>query len=133
MVGLLDGQLASAIYAGFKNKLLIGTFRRRAIDETEGLDELGDPRSVVETDYSCQGFTDNYSEFFRATFGVPDTDLKVCIFAKSLSAGVRPLKDDLVRFQSIWYQLKTVSVDPATALWECRASKIQGVSDACRS
>lgn len=133
MAGLLDGQLASAIYAGFKGKLLKGTLRRRAVDETQGLDALGDPRGVTVTDYPCQGFTDNYTEFFRATFGVPDTDLKVCIFSKSLPVGVRPLKDDLVQFQSVWYQLKTVGTDPATALWECRASRVQGVLDDCRT
>jgi len=133
MAGLLDGQLASAIYAGFKNKLLVGTLRRRAVDEAEGLDALGDPQHFTETDYTCQGFVDNYSEFFRMSLGIPDTELKVCIFAKSLPAGVRPLKDDLVRFQSIWYQLKTVATDPATALWECRASRVQGISDECRS
>lgn len=132
MAGLLDGQIADAIYAGFKGKLLKGKLRRRAVDETEGLDGLGDPKHIVETDYTCQGFVDNYSEFFRTSFGVPDTDLKVSIFAKSLPAGVRPTKDDLVQFQSIWYQLKTITTDPATALWECRASRIQGISDECR-
>ena len=132
-MGLLDGQIASAIYAGFKNKLLKGTLRRRTAIVTMGLDELGDAVRTESTDYACQGFVDEYSEFFRATAGIPDTDLKVCVFAKSLPSGVRPLKDDLVKFGSVWYQLKIVNTDPATALWECRASKIQGDIDACRS
>lgn len=132
-MGLLDGQLASAIYAGFKNRLLKGTLRRRTAVVTMGLDTLGDAIRTTETDYSCQGFVDEYSEFFRATAGIPDTDCKVAIFAKSLPSGVRPLKDDLVRFQSVWYQLRTVATDPATALWECRASRLQGDVDACRA
>lgn len=132
-MGLLDGQLASAIYAGFKNRLLKGTLRRRTAVVTMGLDALGDAIKTSETDYDCQGFVDEYSEFFRVTAGIPDTDCKVAIFAKSLPSGVRPLKDDLVRFQSVWYQLRTVTTDPATALWECRASRLQGDVDACRA
>lgn len=133
MAGLLDGFLADAIYKGFKNKLLIGTLRRMSFVRAEGLDERGDPNRRTPTDYLCQGFTDEYSEFFRATAGVPDTDLKVCVFGKSLPAGVRPQKDDYVQFRSTWYQLRTVMVDPANALWECRASRLQEENDDCRA
>lgn len=132
MAGLLSGQIADAIFKGFKGKLLKGTLRRRVVDQSVGLDDRGDPIAVEPTDYTCEGFVDEYSEFFRAQTGVPDTDSKVCIFAKSLPAGVRPIKDDLVQFNSQWWHLKTVGTDPATALWECRGSKVQALGDECR-
>lgn len=133
MAGLLEGQIADLIYKGFKNKLLTGTLRRRAASAAVGLDEYGDPISSPPTDWTCQGFTDEYSEFLRGSLGIPDTDLKVSIFAKSLPSGVRPLKDDLVRFQSVWYLLRTVGTDPATALWVCQATKLQPEDDSCRA
>lgn len=134
MVGLLEGQIASAIYKGFKDKLLKGTLRRLAADAATGLDKLGDPINIEKTDYACQGFVDEYSEFMRAQAGIPDTDLKVCIFAKSLPASIKPQLDDLVQFKSIWYQLKSpIGTDPAIALWICRASKVQGEIDDCRA
>ena len=132
-MGLLDGAIAKAIFDGFKGKLLKGTLRRRTAVVAVGLDERGDAISTTTTDYACEGFVDEYSEFFRATAGVPDNESKVAIFAKSLPSGVRPLKDDLVLFGGQWWQLKTVNVDPATALWECRASRTQAFVDACRS
>jgi len=132
-MGLLDGFIASEIYKGFKGKLLKGTLRKFVVDQTVGLNTKGDPISVDPVDYTCEGFVDEYSEFFRAQTGIPDTDCKVCIFAKSLSSGVRPLKDDLAQFQFVWYQLRTVSTDPATALYECRASRLQPLGDECRA
>lgn len=119
MPGLLEGQIANAIYKGFKNKLLKGTLRR---DVPSSLDARGDPVSTSPLTWGMQGFVDLYSESFRAQFGVPDTDAIVNIFAKSLPSGVQPTKDDKVLFRSQWYQLRTVSVDPALALWMCQRS-----------
>jgi hypothetical protein len=127
MPGLLDGLIAKAIYDGFKNKLLKGTLKRISVDPSAGLNARGDPVATIEQTWACQGFVDTYSEFFRTTAGIPDTDSMVAIFAKSLPEGVRPIKDDLVQFatpigSNPWYQLRSVGVDPATALWECRGS-----------
>lgn len=121
MPGLLEGQLAKAIYAGFKNKLLTGTLRRvvPGID----LDDNGDPRDSTIQTWTVQGFTDKYSAFYSAQAGIPDSDLKVCIFAQSIP-GVTPTKDDKALFQGKWYQLRKVGTDPATALWECQAFEI---------
>lgn len=132
-MGLLDGQIANAIFNGFKGKLLKGTLRKFVVDQTVGLNTKGDPIAVDPVDYTCEGFVDEYSEFFRAQTGIPDTDCKVCIFAKSLPSGVRPLKDDLAQFQSVWYVLRSGATDPATALWEGRATRIQALGDECRA
>jgi hypothetical protein len=128
-VGLLDGDLARAIYAGFKGRLLVGRLLRIAPAPSAGLDALGDLQSPGLVAYRLEGFTDQYSDFSRATAGIPDTDVKVCIFGASLPAGIRPLKDDRVAFTrkgvESWYQLRRDATDPAEALWECQAYAIE--------
>ena len=127
-MGLLDGQLAKAIYAGFKGRLLKGRLYRTETGESAGLDELGDEVAPSLVSYGLEGFDDNYSAFYRATAGIPDTDVKVCIFAASLPAGIRPTKDDrvvLIRAGAErWFQLRADATDPAEALWECQAYEI---------
>ena len=118
MPGLLEGQIAKAIYKGFKGRLLAGTLRRETLGTT--LDAYGDPTGASVSSYSIEGFVSGYSAFYRATAGIPETDVKVNIFAQS-SPGLVPSKDDLVQFQGVWYQLRSVNVDPATALYACQA------------
>jgi len=135
MAGLLD-QIAKDVYAGFKGKLLKGTLRRVAADSAAGLDKLGDPRDTLPTEWPCQGFVDSYSDRFRPKDGISSTDAKVCIFARSLPAGVRPLKDDIVEMPAgTAYQLgDDIKTDPATALWECAGTLVQAATeDDCRA
>lgn len=126
-MGLLDGDIAKAIFAGFKGKLLAGEVRRESA--AGGLDEHGDPVAVAVSYTAMEGFTDEYSDFYRAQLNIPDTDLKVNIFAQS-APGFEPTKDDKVRFGSKWYQLRKIKVDPAGALWECQAFEIEAPIDA---
>jgi hypothetical protein len=125
-MGLLTGDIANAVYLGFKGRLLSGTLTRLTPSTTKN--DLGDPVSETPTSYTCEGFVDGYSAYIRATAGIPKTDSKVCIFAKSLPAGVRPQQDDIVVFttrpsgmQSTWQLRPGMTVDPAGALWECQA------------
>lgn len=118
MPGILEGTLAKAIFNGFKGRLLKGTLRRETLGTT--LNSHGDPTGATVTTYSIEGFTSGYSDFYRAQAGIPETDVKVNIFAQS-SSGLVPTKDDYVQFQSVWYQLRSVKVDPATALYTCQA------------
>ena len=127
MAGLLTGKIAKAIFKGFKGKLLTGTLRH--LTPASGNDEYGDPNSEVLTTFSIEGFTDQYSAFYRAQAGIPETDLKVSIFAQS-SPGLVPVKDDTVLFGSTWYQLLTVGIDPAGALYECQAFEVPTPIDA---
>lgn len=117
MTSLLTGQLASAIYAGFKGKLLKGQLYRVGSDS--GLDSDGYPISPVGVLYSCEGFTDVIKDTFKGN--TDSTMVLVCIFAKSLPSAYAPLKDDLAFFKGNWYQFVDDSTDPATALWSCRA------------
>lgn len=124
-MGILDGQLAKQIYAGFKGRLLRGRLRR--IVSPSGLDANGDPVGGKTEIKKLEGFTDNYSDFSRAN-GIPETDLKVCIFTSSLPPGYRPLKDDKVGMTQAgverWFQLRRDATDPAEALWTCQAFEI---------
>lgn len=123
-MGFLDGDLAEAIYKGFKGKLSTGIIRQFSAPTSGALDEYGDPIEVAATDTDIEGFAEGYSEFYRAQAGIPETDLKVNIFAQSCP-GVVPGKDDLVKLTragaDTWYQVRKVAVDPAQALFTCQA------------
>lgn len=120
-MGILTGDIAKKIFQGFKGKLLTGILRHA---EPQGaLNSYGDSTSQTTTDYDIEGFVDQYTAFFKSQAGIPDTDLKINIFAQSIP-GVTPTKDDKAQFLGVWYQIRRVSVDPATALFECQAFKI---------
>lgn len=114
-MALLD-KIAKQIYAGFKGKLLTGTLSH---SEGSGADEYGDPTSTVTTEYACQGFIEDYSLYYRATAGIPDGDVRIVIFAQSLSA--TPTKDDKITMRDQQYQIRQVRSDPAQATWELQA------------
>lgn len=126
MAGLLTGKIAKAIFNGFKGKLLKGTLRHDTPSST--LDDKGDPIAATPTRFSVEGFTDEYSAFYRAKAGIPETDLKVNIFSQS-SPGLTPTKDDRVTFGGVWYRLRKVNVDPAGALFECQSFEIPTPAD----
>lgn len=127
MPSFLDGPLAAALYAGFKGKMRAATLRKTVIPTSGGLDGRGDPLTTTGVRYGCEGFTEDYSELYKTQAGIPATDLKVCIFAASLQAGIAPAKQDQVMITgplpggSNWYQIRDVRTDPATALWTCQA------------
>lgn len=127
MAGLLTGDIAKAIFKGFKGKLLAGELRREVA--TPLTDEFGDALASTPSFFSVEGFTDQFSDFARASSNIPDTDLIVAIFAQS-SPGLVPEKDDKVTFKGKWYQLRKIKVDPADALYECQAFEIQPPFDA---
>jgi hypothetical protein len=127
MAGLLDGVIAKAIFKGFKGKLSKGELRRAI--PSAGLDEYGDPNAETPAYFSVEGFSDEYSEFYKAQAGIPETDLKVAIFGQSIKPSTIPAKDDKVTFKGQWYQLKQVGVDPADALYECQAFRIPAPAD----
>lgn len=121
MPGLLNGQLAQQIYAGFRGKLLRGILWRSSPASSGGLDERGDPLATSTSTWPCQGFVEGYDAVFRERAGIPETDSKVNIFAASLPRGISPQKDDKVQMGGSWWQLRKVATDPATALWTCQA------------
>lgn len=133
MAGILDGSLADAIYKGFKGKLLTGSIRQLVTPESGGLDSFGDPQDGVPVYTALEGFAEDYDDAFRARAGIPQTDVKVNVFAKSIP-GIVPSKDDIVRLRQAgvdtWYQLRRAKIDPAGALWECQAFVVPEPDDA---
>ena len=131
-MGMLDGELASSIFDGFKGKLLTGSLRKRTVPTSGGLDRAGDPIDSASADHSFEGFIDRYSEFSHAQAGIPESDLKLCIFGKSLAAGIAPERDNIAQitgpagsiYVGRWYQIRKAAIDPAGALWECQSVQI---------
>lgn len=126
-MALLTGDIAKAIFNGFKGLLLTGELRR--VTPSSAVDEYGDPLAPTISYTAIEGFTSRYSAYYKAQAGIPDTDLKVSIFAQSAPA-LTPNKDDKVTFQNRWYQIRAVDVDPATALWVCQSFEIDPPVDA---
>lgn len=119
MASPLESQIAQAVAAGFKGKLLTGTIRRETV---QSLDDNGDP-VVTNTDYSFEGIRDSFSAYFAATAGIPLTDARILIIA-GLTAVV-PSKDDKIKIGGGWYQVRrVVEVDPATATYTLAAFAI---------
>lgn len=126
-MALLTGEIANKIFKGFKGKLLSGELRRET--PSTAVDEYGDPLVPTNSYTAIEGFVSGYDEQFRAESGIPDTDVKVNIFAKS-APSLTPNKDDKVLMNGQWYQLRKVKTDPATALWVCQSFAIDPPVDA---
>lgn len=130
-MGLLDGELAQSIYDGFAGKLLTARYHAHTVPDSGALDALGDPIDTDTVPTACEGFIDAYSAFTRAQAGIPDTDMKVCLFGKSMP-GVTPERDGLVEitgpagsiYAGRWFQIRERRVDPAGALWECQSFEV---------
>lgn len=120
MASLLDA-IPKQIFSGFRGKLLPATL---TVITSSGVSSTGDATTLTETDYTCEGFLENYNEYYRAQAGIPNTDLKWNVFAASLPAGIEPSRDDKVKFRGDTYRIRTVETDPAKALWYGRAFKI---------
>lgn len=125
-MGLLDGDLSSQIYDGFKGRLLTGEVRRKVRPTSGANDAHGDPLEVDEDQWSIEGFIDTFSRFTRARAGIPDSTVKLCVFAQS-APDWTPHKDDLVRVGVQWTKLTggPLDIDPAGALWTLDADRIE--------
>ena len=115
MTSLLDGGLARIIGRAVDGLMLDGVLTR-GVSTTA--DERGNP---VETDdeYPFRGFTENYSATYRATAGIPSTDLAVNIIAASIAT--TPKIDDRVTMRGTTYRIRSVTTDPAQAMWVCQS------------
>ncbi len=134
-MGILDFEIRQAIWDGFKGRLLKGILRRYTLPTSTGLDDKGDPIDTSDfTEYVIEGFRDEFSRYTKAQAGIPDTDFKISIFGGS-QPDLTPKSGDLVRLDRkgtspLWSRLNGekggIMIDPAGALWECRASEIEG-------
>jgi hypothetical protein len=126
VASFLEGQLANAIYNGFKGKLLKGTLTRMV--GGTGTDEFGDPVGATSQLFPFEGMTDTFSAMFRAQAGIPETDIKVLIIAKSITT--EPKNDDklsITNAQSGTKNLqvrKIVEIDPARATYTLQCYEV---------
>lgn len=125
MASPLESQISKAIYAGFRGKLLEGTLRRSVNAVSGGLDSLGDAAAFGLQDYRLEGFRDAYSAYTRAQAGIPATDSKLVIIARSVA--VRPQQGDKIWIDGNWWQIRgTPDTDPATATYTCQGFIVPG-------
>jgi hypothetical protein len=115
MASLLESQLRKAIAKGFKGKLLKGTLWRSGATT---VNTLGDDVPATPQTFSFEGFREDYSQFYRAQTGIPDTDCKVVIIAGLCAT--TPSKDDKLQLRGQWFQIRRVRGDPAGATHECQ-------------
>lgn len=118
MTSLLDGGLARLIGRAVNNLMLDGVLTR-GVSTTA--DERGNPEET-DDEFPCRGFTENYSATYRATAGIPSTDLAVNILAASIAT--TPMIDDRVTMRGATYRIRSVTTDPAHALWVCQAFQV---------
>lgn len=122
-MGLLDGQIAAAIYKGFKGKLLSGTLRRST--PGVGVDDFGDANPGTTTEYPFEGIRESYNAVYRAAAGIPQEDVRFLVIAGSLATA--PLRGDQVRFGSgPWHQVREIeAIDPATATYNLQCFELR--------
>lgn len=123
MAGLLEGQLAKAIFAGFKGKLLKGSFVRST--PGGGLDALGDPIAPTTATYRFEGFEETVSVFFREKAGIPDKDAVFMIFADSIRPRTDVQKQDVVTLRGKpWRVERVLDIDPAQATYKLHVTPV---------
>lgn len=114
---LLTGLLAKQIYQGFKGKLLSGLLWRYT--PGAGVDPHGDPNPGTWAPLSLEGMIETYDSAYRARAGIPQDDVKILIFAQSLSTS--PTKADVIFMRGQYWQSRQVETDPAIATWTLQA------------
>lgn len=118
---MLEGQIRDAIAAGFAGRLLSGTLTRTT--PGGGLDEYGDPVEPTTTQYPCQGFVENFTAYYRAQAGIPDTDVEILLIGGLID--VEPKKDDKVTFRGVTYQIRRIlGIDPARASYQLQGYEL---------
>lgn len=121
-MGLLDGQIAAAIYNGFKGKLLAGTLRRSV--PGVGVDDFGDAVPDTISEFPFEGIRESYSAAYRAAAGIPQEDVRFLVIAGSITTA--PKRDDQVRLGSgPWHQVREIeAIDPATATYNLQCFEL---------
>lgn len=87
------------------------------------VDEFGDTVGATPESYSGKGMLLNYEDDFRVRAGIPETDVKVTIFATGF--GTTPNEDDQVQIRDTWHQIRSVDWDPILAAWACQSYEIE--------
>ena len=118
MASQLESAIRQSIAKGFKGRLLTGTLLR---GQSITVDEYGDEVELQQLTFAVEGFVDNYSDAYRATAGIPETDVRITLILGNCET--EPRKDDVVFFPTFGeYKLRgPIKIDPARASAECQA------------
>lgn len=71
--------------------------------------------------HPCKALVDDYSDFRRASAGIPANYRKIILLAASLQASVEPAVGLTINAEGRDWQIVAVSRDPAGATWELQA------------
>lgn len=118
-MGLLDGDIATAIASGFDGLLLAGSLRKVT---STGRDANGDPITTT-ADYAVQGMREDYTAAYRAVAGIPIVDCKILLIAGLCAAA--PSIGDKINIAGGWFQARNVVIDPAGATYDCQSYAVQ--------
>ena len=125
MVSLLEGELQRRIAKAFKGRLTLGTLRRT---DSSGVDSFGDAIASTSTDIGFEGIREDFSLFYKANSGVPETDVKILILLGSMTTLITPKEDDLIFMKTPWnkwYKCRRVlTIDPAAASCTLQAYEV---------
>ena len=79
--------------------------------------------TTTSSTFSVEGFPSNYSEFFRATAGIPESTAKIILIAANCQT--TPIKDDVIAFDGFGsFQVREVKTDPDRAHYNCMVYKL---------
>jgi len=119
MASFLEGSLKKAVAKGFKGKLLKGIVRKVV---ASAVNNQGDIVPTGIRDYPFEGIRENFSAYYKAQAGIPDTDVSILIILGLTTT--TPDKDDKIYINGTWYQVrKILEIDPAGA-----SAKVQAFS-----
>ncbi len=125
-MGVLDG-IAATINSAFQNVFYDAVLTR--LVPTAGPD-AHTPGVPQEVDYPCKALREEYSAGYRLQGLVADTDFKIKILAAGLATVPEPGDRITIAKQNVVGTIvpantagqQAVKTDPATAVWDCRAS-----------
>lgn len=117
-MGLLDGDIADAVAAGFDGLLLTGTLQKSTVTDR---DEYGDPVYSTSS-FAVQGFLDTYSAIMIAAAGIPATDTRIILIAGLCDAV--PAIADKVTLGGVVYQIRNIARDPANATFDMQCYRL---------
>lgn len=124
-MGILDpGEIREDIRAAFAGELLTGTLHRSGATTT---DAAGDPVPGAPQTWTFDGFDWDFTAEEHALLGIPTDRTRVLIIAGSL--GTTPTEGDFIKFTDpvtlvdAWYDVHSVTGDPARASWVCEATR----------
>lgn len=117
MVSFLEGKMAAQIGKAFASTFYAATVN---VTTTAAPDPSTPwlPGAPTTAAHVCKGMVDVYDAYYIANSLVEASDRKVLILATSLD--VTPTEEMTITIRGVTYQIVSVKVDPALAVWECQ-------------